>query len=188
MTVLPVSEETIGDLIDVLEWAEKRLSPPGPTRPREYGEAAKTAADRLLSDVVDMCESPATDDEAMEEMASDIKRFLMENGTPYVAPYDRWQKSQQPTPSEQPLASEWRVEFVRAYLLACRRARTADSMIRLLAAMAVETTQRWIPGIGRTRADITKVEDALRTACECRGPATPADRQGFEPFEYTERS
>jgi hypothetical protein len=47
MTILPVDEETIGDLIHVMEWAEKHLSPPEPKRPHEYGEAAKTAADRL---------------------------------------------------------------------------------------------------------------------------------------------
>jgi hypothetical protein len=56
MTILPVSEETIGDLIHVMEWAEKHLSPPGPKRPHEYGEAAKTAAERLGYERFDYCE------------------------------------------------------------------------------------------------------------------------------------
>lgn len=47
MTILPVDEATCADMLDVMEWAEKHLSPPGPKRPHEYGEAAKTAADRL---------------------------------------------------------------------------------------------------------------------------------------------
>ena len=47
MTILPVDESTCADMLDVMEWAEKHLSPPGPKRPHEYGEAAKTAAENL---------------------------------------------------------------------------------------------------------------------------------------------
>ena len=47
MTTTGSSEETCNDMLDVMEWAEKHLSPQGPKRPHEYGEAAKTAAENL---------------------------------------------------------------------------------------------------------------------------------------------